>query len=74
MKPPSQAPSLGVPNNRPAWCAQFPLKPTVRFQPRLKISLLPPGNYNRTHPALVSTNSSIYSRSLSPKTNTIEYA
>jgi hypothetical protein len=32
MKPPSQAPSLGVPNNRPAWCAQFPLKPTVRFQ------------------------------------------
>jgi hypothetical protein len=74
MKQPFQAPSLGVPHHRSAWCAQLARKPAVGFQLRLKISLLPQANYNRTHPAFVFTNSSTCSRSVSPKPNTIEYA
>jgi hypothetical protein len=74
MKLPLQAPSLGVPYHRPVWCAPLAPKPAVRFQPRLKISLLPQANYNRTHPAFVFTNSSTCPRHLSPKPNTIEYA
>ena len=74
MKLPFQAPSHGAPHHRPSWCAQRAPKPPVRFQSRLKISLLPQANYNRTHPAFVFTNSTICSRSLSPKPNAIEFA
>jgi hypothetical protein len=51
MKLQIQAPLLGVPHHLPPWCARPAPKPALRFQPRLKISLLPRANYNRTHPA-----------------------
>jgi hypothetical protein len=74
MKLPLQPPSLGAPHRRPEWCAQLARKLAVRLQPRLRISLLPQANYNRTHTALPFTNSNTCSRSVSPKPNTIEYA
>jgi hypothetical protein len=74
MKPPFPVPSLGASHHRPTWCAQFAPKPAIRFQPRLKLSLRPDANYNRTHPAFTFANSGIRSRSLSTQPNTIEYA
>jgi hypothetical protein len=74
MKLPFQHPFHGAPHHRPARCAQLGPEPAVRCRSRLKISPLPQANYNRTYPAFVFTNFSICSRSLSPKSNTIESA
>jgi hypothetical protein len=74
MKLPFQPPSLGVPQPRPAWCAQLASKPAVRVQPQLKILLPPQANYKRTHPAFLFPNSSTCSPKPLPKPNTIEYA
>jgi hypothetical protein len=74
MKLQCQAPLLGAPHHLLALCALLAPQQPVRFQPWLKLSLLPHANYNQTNPASAFCCSSTCSRNLSPNPNPIEFA
>ena len=74
MKLQLPVPALGAPQHSQALCALLAPKPTIYFQPRLKVLLPPHPSYIPISLAVALSDSSSCPQSLSDNPNTIESA